>query len=141
MISTQTMNIFLASLYSLAKKDGVDLTGLMYEPVCLENTWGQKEGYIFWGLTRELNQRVADYFNSWIPYHDDNPGGYGNQRSYGTVMTMHYMRFANGAEDWYRGACPHGGKLMCAVFNADGPDLVEAREGVAVSTTYCPDFD
>jgi hypothetical protein len=120
-----TCETIMTALSKAAAKAGVDVTGLRVEAACLDRTWGDLDGFVFYGADMGTCERAAQWFLRWYK-----PGAssYEAQTAVRPKGVYTFRRYANGAKGW------------CAGNGADSPFVacVERRVGVAVSTHYYP---
>lgn len=126
MNSEQIKTAFQTFLADRAAREGLDVSALTIDWATLDATWGDKCGYVFSGLTAELNERVARCFEAFASKHYG-AGSYNSQRSIGLMSNKFYQStHPNSAGKWFR-------ELSSG---AEG-----AREGVAVGMVYYPCAD
>ena len=126
MNSEQLKAAFLTFLPARAAREGIDVSALTIDWATLDSTWGDKCGFVFSGLTAELNERVAKCFEAFASKHYGR-GSYGCQRSIGLLSGAFYQStHPNSAGRWFRDLST----------GSEG-----ARQGVAVSTVYYPCAD
>lgn len=140
MANAVDMEKFDRDLKRASERAGVDISGLQYDHATLEANWGDLVGLVFYGASREVNERAAQYFEKWAQKHFS-AGNYNAQRAIRQMGEYHFSRFNNGAKGWYRGPL----KEVPADRKLSGCDFVlkcvETREGFGVATTYYPCAD
>ena len=146
--------LFLVDLRKSAAKAGVSLEGLKYERATLDQTWGDKCGFVFYGASPEVNERAAKFFEAWARKNLrklNAVGGYNTQESIGFIGVYYFARYSNGAEGWHRFSpskpeIPVAGSVQ--TIASCGPSLPawelrceEVRLGYATSYVYYPGAD
>lgn len=130
MNNTTIVSAFRKFLTERAAREGVDVSTLQVEGVTADRTWGDKVGFVFFGCTDEVNERVAACFERFAVKHTTS-GSYEAQRSIGICGPRYFREYANGAKGWGRDEKPE--------FCTSTP--VRAHKGYSVSTTYYPCAD
>lgn len=135
-----TSTKFQTALASAAAKAGIDISALKSAGCTTDSTWGDRCGIVFYGASIEVCERAAQFFLAYAQKQPRN-SSYESQSSLGYQGRMHFVRYSNNAQGWYRGELP----AAPAPYNigTDGFVLerVEGYEGVAVNTTYYPCAD
>ncbi len=129
MNSDQLKEAFVKFLTARAAREGIDVSGLTIDGATLDSTWGDKCGFVFSGLTAELNERVAKCFEAFASKHYGK-GSYDSQRSIGLCGIRYRSEHPNSAGKWFD----------AHAFQYSG-GIEGKRIGVAVSTVYYPCAD
>jgi hypothetical protein len=131
--NTTIVSAFRKFLTERAAREGVDVSALQIEEVTTDRTWGDKVGFVFFGCTDEVNERVAACFERFAAKHMTS-GSYEAQRSIGLQGPRFFHEYSNGVKSW----STNGEVSTCS------PNITLVRpivKGYSVSTTYYPCAD
>ena len=130
MTSAQLVQSFRRFVALRAAREGVDVSGLQIEGATLEATWGDLAGFVFFGCTDAVNERVAECFEAYAQKHT-HTGSYNAQRSIGLRGPRYFHEYVNGAKSW-------SSSETASKFTALARPIVK---GYSVATTYFPCAD